>query len=149
KFKFERLGFREKLYLAMAQLWHSLIIQDFVGSHKHASNWIDLFDKNPKMIQVNPVFYLKDANYLLESLYFLRYKSKFNSVLVKFKNQLNDQHFPENENTLTLKVLYVKYHEINSHFLNGTFKQGVEMINPIRLEIKQLHNNIDDHHVLI
>ena len=149
KYTTEELGFREKLYLYMAQLWHSLIIQDFTGSYKNASNWVALFDSHPKMIEANPVFYLKGGNYLLEALYFLRYKSKFNSVLDEFKRHLNESNFPQNANTKTLKFLYVTYHEINQHFLSGSFELGVDMIDDIELEIKQLDTQIDDHHVLV
>ena len=66
KFHISELGFKEKLFLYKAYLWHSLIMQDFASSYKYAQKWVDLFDENPEMKLQNPVFFLKGVNYLLE-----------------------------------------------------------------------------------
>ena len=80
-FDFDKLGFRERLFLYMSQLWYSFIIQDFRGTYKYATKWVELFKENPKMIVSHPVYFLKGQNFLLESLYFLRYHSKIYRVL--------------------------------------------------------------------
>ena len=81
KYELSELGFREKLFLYKAYLWHSLILQDFVASFRYAQKWVDLFEANPSMKIQNPVFYLKGVNFLLESLFLIKYKTKFNAVL--------------------------------------------------------------------
>jgi hypothetical protein len=63
-FKVESLGFREKLIYYQIWVWYSLLVQDFLSSYKYASKWIDTFNKNPEMIKVHPVFYLKGYNFL-------------------------------------------------------------------------------------
>ncbi|NOQ75858.1 MAG: hypothetical protein GQ574_27885 [Crocinitomix sp.] len=148
-FDMDQLGFREKLYLYMAQLWYSFIIQDFKSSYKNAYKWVALFDSNPKMIQTNPVFFLKGNNYLLESLYYLRYTSKFDHVLNTFKQALQHKDFRFNDNTILLRFLYLRYNEINLHFLKGTFKEGIETIPEIEIEIDQYHEKIDAHHIMV
>ena len=75
--KIEDLGFREKLWLYKAHLWYSFLMQDFLNCYKYSLKWVDLFYQNPSMIDLNPVFFLKGNNYLLESLYFLKNKEKF------------------------------------------------------------------------
>ena len=65
QFDWDLLGFREKLWLYKAYLWYSLMTQDFLASYKYASKWVDLFYEEPKMIEVNPVFFLKGNNYCL------------------------------------------------------------------------------------
>lgn len=149
QFTLKELGFREKLYLYMAQLWYSFIIQDFKGSYKNASNWVRLFHEYPKMIVANPVFYLKGNNYLLESLYFLRYPSRFETVLTQFVNTLESKDFILNDNTRILKFLYLRYNEINLHFLHGSFQDGIKKIPTIEEELTELRTKIDAHHIMV
>ena len=72
KVKLKHLGFREKLWYYKAHLWYSFLLQDFLSCYKYASKWVDLFYDNPSMINLNPVFFLKGNNYLMESLFFIR-----------------------------------------------------------------------------
>lgn len=148
-FDLAQLGFREKLYLYMAQLWYSFIIQDFKSSYKNAYKWVDLFDSNPKMVQTNPVFFLKGNNYLLDSLYYLRYVTKFEQVLATFNQTLQRQDFRFNDNTKLLRFLYLRYNEINLHFLKGTFNEGIETIKQVELELEEYHDKIDAHHIMV
>lgn len=148
-FEIEELGFREKLYLNMAQLWYSFIIQDFRSSYKHASKWVDLFTEYPKMIGENPVFFLKGNHYLLEALYFLRYPTKFNEVLEAFKTATQNENFVLNDNTRVLRFLYTRYNEINLHFLRGSFQKGIDTIPEIAEEMEGMRGKIDEHHVMV
>lgn len=77
KFQISNLGFREKLWLYNSYLWYSFLLQDFLNCYKYASKWVNLFYDNPHMISLNPVFFLKGNNYLLEALFFIRKKPKF------------------------------------------------------------------------
>jgi hypothetical protein len=148
-FKFEALGFREKLYLYMAQMWYSFIVQDFKSSYKNAYKWVDLFVSNPKMIRTNPVFFLKGNNYLLDSLYYLRYVTKFEQVFNTFKQALTEENFKHNDNTTLLRFQYLRYNEINLHFLKGTFHDGIDTIPQIEKELEEYRLKIDAHHVMV
>ena len=59
KYKFNDLGFREKLWLYKAHLWQSIITQNFLQSYKYSNKWVELFKNNPKNIIIHPVFYLR------------------------------------------------------------------------------------------
>ena len=83
QFDYETLGFREKLWLYQAHLWYSFLTQDFLSCYKYASKWVGLFYDAPDMINLNPVFFLKGNNYLLESLFFVKYSSQFRETLEK------------------------------------------------------------------
>ena len=70
KVQFKRNRLSEKNYgSTKPYLWQSFLLQDFLNCYKYASKWVDLFHQNPSMINLNPVFYLKGNNYLLESIY--------------------------------------------------------------------------------
>ena len=149
KFKFSKVGFREKLWFYKAHLWYSFLMQDFLNCYKYASKWVDLFHQNPSMINLNPVFYLKGNNYLLESIYFIRNKPKFVKKLEHFKTTVNNTKFNKDENVSTLIFLYTNFHSINQHFIDGSFEEGLELIPQIEKELIQFNDRIDPHHKMI
>lgn len=149
KVTLDDLGFRERLWLYKAHLWYSFLTQDFLSSYKYASKWIDLFKRNPKMIAINPVFYLKGNHYLLESLFFIKHESKFKEVLCQLENDIANEIITQNDNTEVLSFLYLYMNKLNYHFLTGTFKDGFYLIAAIEEKLEKYHNRIDEHHVMI
>ncbi|WP_375242468.1 hypothetical protein [Lacinutrix sp.] len=144
-----KLGFREKLWLYKAHLWYSFLMQDFLNCYKYASKWVSLFQQYPNMINLNPVFFLKGNNYLLESLFFIRNKEKFVQKLKIFNKITSDTNFPKDENVSTLVFLYSNFHKINGHFIDGSFDDGLVLIPEIEIELHQFNNRIDPHHKMI
>lgn len=149
KYEFKNLGFREKLWLYKTHLWYSFLLQDFLKCYRYATKWVDLFHQNPNMISLNPVFYLKGNNYLLESLFFLQDKPKFEKTLQKFEKTVTDLSFPMDENVETLKFLYLNFHRINLHFIDGSFTQGLLLIPKIEGNLKKFSSRVDAHHEMI
>ena len=149
KYKIKDLGFREKLWLYNAYLWYSFLLQDFKNCYKYALKWVDLFYENPSMISLNPVFFLKGNNYLLESLFFIKNKNKFDEALNKFQAVIEDKNFPKDENVEALSFLYFNLNKINSFFIDGSFKEGVELIPKIDKDLERFKDRIDEHHTMI
>ena len=149
KVNIEELGFREKLWLYKAYLWYSFLMQDFLNCYKYASKWVNLFYQNPSMINLNPVFFLKGNNYLLESMFFLRNKPKFVKKLEDFKSIVSNPKFTKNENVSTLIFLYTNFHNINQHFIDGSFEYGLELIPEIENELMLYSSRIDPHHKMV
>lgn len=148
-FDFKNLGFREKLWLFKAHLWYSFLLQDFLNCYKYASKWVDLFYEHPAMINLNPVFFLKGNNYLLESMFFLQNKPKFQKTLKSLEATIADSSFPKDENVETLVFLYINFHKINEHFIDGSFDQGLALIPLIENDLKKYSSRIDEHHKMI
>ena len=148
-YKLSELGFREKLFLYKAYLWHSLIMQDFVLSYKYSQKWVDLFEENPEMKIQNPVFFLKGVNYLLESLYLIKHKTKFNKVLENLNFDIQNENIALNENTKALTFLYYSQNKLNLYFLEGRFHKGLHFISKLLDEIKSYENKIDAHHIMV
>ncbi len=148
-YKNEYLGFREKLFLYMAHLWYALVIQDFRSSYRYATKWVELFEDQPKMIYAYPVHYLKGKNYLIESLFYLRYYSKFKEQLNQLETISKNDKIITNSNTKTLAFLYTRYNQINQHFLTGDFLTGANDISRIENELKSFQDKIDSHHVMV
>ncbi|MDP3313329.1 hypothetical protein [Lutibacter sp.] len=149
KIKLDEMGFREKLFLYKAYLWYSFITQDFVSSYKYSQKWVDLFENNPDMKIQNPVFYLKGVNYLLESLYLIKYKTRFNQTLEKLRYDILNENVAINENTSTLAFLYVNQNKLNLYFLEGNFTLGLTYVETLVKDIKLHETSIDAHHIMV
>lgn len=149
KYNIKTLGFREKLWLYNAYLWYSLLMQDFLNSYKYASKWVNLFYEYPDMIHLNPVFFLKGNNYLLEALFFLKNRDKFKEVLKQLELITVENTLPKNENVEALAFLYINLNKINLHFIDGTFKEGLELIPKMEADLICYKNRIDEHHTMI
>jgi hypothetical protein len=143
------LGFREKLFLYKAYLWHSFIMQDFVATYKYSQKWVDLFEDRPEMKLQNPVFYLKGVNYLLEALYLIKHRTRFKMVLDRLADDINNGAVGLNENTRALSFLYYHQNILNLYFLDGEFTVGLEHIPVLLEELPRFENKIDDHHIMV
>ncbi len=149
EYDLKEMGFKEKLFLYKAYLWYSFIIQDFLSCYKYAKKWVGLFDENPEMKKVNPVFYLKGVNYLLESLFIIQRIKKFESVLFSLKKEMEQELFTLNDNTSSLASLTYYQNRINLYFLEGEFTTGTIIIPEVLKEISIYKKKFDEHHVMI
>lgn len=149
KYDFKTLGFREKLWLYKTHLWYSFLLQDFLNCYRYASKWVDLFHEYPNMVSLNPVFFLKGNNYLLESMFFLQNKPKFLNTLNQFEETVAAASFPKDENVDTLVFLYLNFHKINQHFIDGSFSEGLALIPKIETNLQKFDSRIDAHHKMI
>lgn len=148
KYELKDLGFRELLWVYKAHLWYSFLVQDFLACYRYATKWVDLFYNNSTMIYLNPVWYLKGNNYLLECLYLIKYKSYFKKALDKLEATIASEEFPNNENVQSLSVIYIYNNKFNLHFLEGTFKEGEYLIAEVLERLKLHEDSVDEHHVM-
>lgn len=149
KFDQSKFGFREKYWFYNANLWRSFLVQDFLSCYKYALKWVTLFYDNPSMIYLNPVFFLKGNHYLLESLYMLKYKSKFKKYLLLLEETIKDTRFPVNDNIASLSFLYVYNNKLNYHILEGTFIESEYLIPEILAKLKTHSEHLDEHHEML
>ncbi|MDN3666635.1 hypothetical protein ACFFU1_09670 [Algibacter miyuki] len=149
KYDINQLGFREKLWLYKSYLWYSFLTVDFLSCYKYSSKWVDLFYEKEDMIALNPVFFLRGNNYLLESLYFLGKYNKFKESLIKFEIVINEKWFPKDDNLDGLAFLFKYNNKFNLHFIEGSFEEGLPLVDTVLLELKSYRNRIDEHHVMV
>jgi len=149
EFEFGNLGFREKLWLYKAKLWYSFLTQDFLSCFKYSSKWVNLFNKNPNMIRVNPVSYLKGNHYLLESLFYIKHKTKFRKTLSELEQNIENGIVLQNGNTEVLSFIHLHLNKLNLHFLDGTFAEGLYLVEEIEQGLKKYSSRIDQHHLML
>ena len=124
-------------------------MQDFISSFKYSKKWVDLFQEKPEMKLQNPVFYLKGVNYLLESLYLTRQKTKFNTVLSLLEKDIDEGNIALNANTKILNFLYLNQNKLNLFFLEGRFSEGLVYVNDLLDELELYTTKIDKHHIMV
>ncbi|WP_053978476.1 hypothetical protein [Mangrovimonas xylaniphaga] len=149
KYDINELGFRERLWLYKANLWYSFLLQDFLNCYKYALRWVKLFDKHPDMINLNPVFFIKGNNYLLEALFYTKNKRKFEHYLRKFETIVAAKSFPKDENVEALTFLYLNVNRLNYYFIDGSFQEGLYLIPIIEKDLQEYKDRIDEHHTMV
>jgi hypothetical protein len=149
RYDIEKLGFREKLWLNKAYLWYSFLIQDFKSSYKYAKKWVVLFYEHPEMIVLNPVFFLRGKQYLLEALFYIKDIKRFKETLEKLEREISKVTFPKSENVQSLLFLHMYSHRLNLHFMQGTFQEGITLIDPVLNGLILHKGRLDEHHVMI
>ena len=148
EYEISALGFREKLWLYKAHLWYSFLLQDFLNCYRYSLKWVDLFYDYPDMRKLNPVFFIRGYNYLLESLFMIRNREKFEFHLKRFELAIEEGNVSTDENTRALIFQYLSTHRINLCFMQGTFARGVELIPEIEQQLKTYRSRIDEHHIM-
>lgn len=149
KLKGLELGFREQLWLNKAYLWYSFLVQDFRSCYRYALKWVDLFREHPEMIKLNPVFFIRGNQYLLEALFFIGDIPRFREVLLDLENQTAATDFPHGPNVDSLLFLHLNSHRLNLHFMEGTFAEGIALVPRINKGIKAYASTIDEHHIMM
>ena len=143
-----KMGFREKLWLYKAYLWYSFLVQDFLSCYRYALKWVQLFDEHPGMTNLNPVFFLRGHQYLLESLFFIQDRKRFPKALGRFREVVTGTDFPRDDNISSLIFLYSYTHQLNLHFLEGRFTDGLSLVDQVLEGIDRYRSTIDEHHVM-
>lgn len=149
EFDIKDLGFREKLWLYNSYLWLSFLVQDFTSCYKYSKKWVELFQDFPKMISLNPVWYLKGNQYLLESLFFIQDHKRFEQVMQELEANIQDKSFPKDDNIEGLVFLYLNTDKLNLCFMKGLFDEGLALVDGILKGIKRFKNRIDEHHIMV
>lgn len=143
------LSFYEKLYFYIAYSWYSHIIQDFRMAYRYAQKWVDLFHKEPLMLEQEPEWYLKGIHRLQEALFNLQHYAKFKENLSLLKSFSEQNQHMGRENMELLTFLYLSTARMNLHFLEGSFSKGLMIIPEILEQIEVYQKQLDPYHVLV
>ena len=143
------LGFFEELYLNVSYAWYSHIVQDFLLQYRYAQKWVDLFHNEQEMLALEPIWFLKGQHILLEALFILNHSEKLRLEIKILDDFLENPPVRSNENLETLGFIYLYTAKINSHFLEGTFSEGLELIPELNKNIEKFSDRVDPHRIMI
>ncbi|MFA5668546.1 MAG: hypothetical protein WC967_04825 [Balneolaceae bacterium] len=144
-----KLGFFEEHYLYVSYAWYSLIVQDFLLQYRYSQKWVELFRKNPDMLALEPIWYIKGMHVLLEALFMLGHYDKHEQELKHLEEFVKNPPSRTNENLETIGFMYSYTSKINSHFIAGTFSEGIKLVPELNQELDRFSTRVDPHRILI
>jgi hypothetical protein len=142
-------GFYEKLYLYQSYCWYAFIRQDFLMYYRYSQKWIDLFDEDPMLIEVETGHYVKGMHTLLNALFDLRNFEKFDIVLKKFELFAKTSVAAQHDNFRTHTSIYINSAKINYHLMKGSFKEGLALVPEIEEKLYEYALQVDRHRILV
>jgi hypothetical protein len=142
-------GFYERLYLYQCYCWYAFIRQDFLQYYRYTQKWVDLFEEYPNMYEIETAHYIKGMHNLMGAHFDLRNAKKLQEVIEKFEKFSHRKVVKENDINHILVFVYLTTARINSHFLEGSFSEGLKMVPHIEEKLKEYELYLDRHRVLV
>ena len=142
-------GFYEKLYKYQCYCWYAFILQDFLLYYRYCQKWVDLFETETKMIEIETAHYIKGMHNLMSAHFDLRNYHKFNDTICRFEAFTQTPTVLENQNNKIQTFVYLNLSKINRHFMEGTFEAGIAEIPLIEEKLTEYELYLDRHRVLV
>jgi hypothetical protein len=142
-------GFYEKLYLCQSYCWYAFIRQDFIMYYRYSQQWINLFEQEPGMIEVETGHYIKGLHNLLNAHFDLRNFRKFSVVLQQFEAFADKASSGTQEIFRIHSFIYINSARLNKHLMEGRFREGLALIPYIEEKLTEYALFIDQHRVLV
>jgi tetratricopeptide (TPR) repeat protein len=117
--------------------------------YRYAQKWVDLFDKEEHMKQIESAQYIKGLHNLITSLFDLRYVDKFKETIAVLENVMDSPIVANNQNNKIQSFVYLYIAKINQHFLEGSFSEGLAMVPTMEEKLKEIEMYMDSHRVLV
>lgn len=142
-------GFYERMYYYQSFCWYAFIRQDYLMYYRYSKKWVDEFDNNPEMLELETGNYIKGIHNLLNAHFNLRNFEGFNEALKVFEAFSNSPVVQQNDNHRIQVFVYLYIAKINKHFLEGTFEEGLRLVAFITERLDEYELFLDKHRTLI
>jgi hypothetical protein len=142
-------GFYEKLYLYQSYCWYTFIKQDFLMYYRYSAKWIELFDEQPSLIEVETGHYIKGMHNLLNAHFDLRNFENFEITLKRFERFEKTVAARRHDNFRVHTSIYINNARINQHLMTGTFTEGIKMVPAIEKNLEEYSLFVDRHRILV
>jgi hypothetical protein len=142
-------SFYEKLYLYQCCCWASFIRQDFLQYYRYTQKWVDLFDREPYMIELETGHYIKGMHNLMSSHFDLGNYQKLTETLHQFKLFCDSKIVEQNINNKIQCFVYYNISLLNKHFLEGSFTKGLQLVPEIEEKLNEYWLYLDRHRILV
>jgi len=142
-------GFYEKLYFFQCYCWYGFITQDFLMHYRYAQKWVDLYEQEDGMKQIESAQYIKGLHNLINAHFDLKNIEKLKETILILEQFSDTPIVLNNKNNLIQSFVYLYIAKINQHFLEGTFSEGLAMIPTMEEKLKEIEMYMDSHRVLV
>jgi hypothetical protein len=145
----EARGFYERLYLYQSYCWYAFIRQDFLMYYRYTQKWVELFEKEKFMIEVETAHYIKGMHNLMGAHFDLQNYNKLKEALSTFEAFSKSDVVENNDNNRIQTFVYLNISRINKHFMEGTFSEGLKLVPYIEEKLEEYYLYLDRHRVLV
>ncbi|MCW3092399.1 MAG: hypothetical protein JWP81_3468 [Ferruginibacter sp.] len=142
-------SFYERLYLYQSYCWSAFIRQDFLQYYRYTQKWVNLFDEEPFMTEIETAHYIKGMHNLMGSHFDLGNHRKLVETLAIFDQFCTSELVQNNVNNRIQCFVYRTISVFNKHFLEGSFTEGLALIPGIEEKIKEYEIYLDRHRILV
>ena len=142
-------GFYERLYLYQCYTWYAFIRQDFLQYYRNTQKWIDLFEEQPEMYEVETAHYIKGMHNLMGAHFALRNAKKMEETIEQFEKFAHRKVVKANDINRILVFVYLTTSRINKHFIDGSFTEGLKLVPHIEEKLEEYELYLDRHRVLV
>lgn len=142
-------GFYEKLYYYQSFCWYGYIRQDFLMYYRYSRKWVDMFTEYPFMLEWETGNYIKGMHNLLTAHFSLRNFKGFEETLHEFEDFSKTDLVTQIENNRIQVFVYLYISKINKHFQEGTFEEGLKLVDFITDKLNEYELYLDKHRTLI
>ncbi|MEL7161400.1 MAG: hypothetical protein AAFN92_11650, partial [Bacteroidota bacterium] len=149
KAKYDDLDFWGKIYFCQSYTWMHLMCHEYPQCYRYTERWVELFRENQRMISANAPLYLKGLHNKLSTLFNMWQYEKFMEALAELDLFPHQFDLTNNVNVQGLYHLYQFDHQIQRHYMEGTFKEGLGLVPQITEVIADNRYNWDDHRIMI
>ncbi|MGN6495533.1 MAG: hypothetical protein ACTHLE_26325 [Agriterribacter sp.] len=142
-------AFYTRHYLYQCYAWYGFILQDLLMYYRYCQKWVDAFEKEPYMKNVDTQLYIKGMHNLLNAHFLLLNYDKFACTLKQFEAFYDSKEANGNDNNRTQSFIYLYVAKVNKHFLEGSFTEGLKLVPEIEGKINEYRLKMDRHRVLV
>lgn len=142
-------GFYERLYLYQSYCWYAFIRQDFLLYYRYTQKWVDIFNEQPNMIEVETGNYIKGMHNLMGAHFDLFNPKRLAETIEQFEKFAHRKVVLQNENNRILVFTYLYTSKINLYFLEGRFSEGLKLVPHIEEKLQEYELYLDRHRVLV
>lgn len=142
-------GFYEKMYYYQCFCWYAYIRQDFLMYYRYSKKWVNIYNEYPKMLEWETGNYIKGMHNLLNAHFSLRNFKGFEAALCEFEAFSESDIVKEIDNNRIQVFVYLYISKINKHFLEGTFEEGLKLVDFITEKLNEYELYLDKHRTLI
>ena len=149
KIDYETLDFYGKIYYCQAYTWFHLMGQEYALCYRYTRRWVDLFHERPEMRDPAAALYLKGLHNLLATLFNMWQYDRFVEELHQLDLFPHQFDLTNNVNIQGLYHLYQFDHQIQRHYMEGTFTEGLGLVPQIMEVIEDNRYNWDERRHMI
>ena len=143
------VGFYQKLFFSQSYCWYAFIRQDFLMYYRYTQKWVDQFEEHPQMIRIETGNYIKGLHNLLNAHFNLRNYKGFEKTLKIFDNFNKSDIVKLNDNNRIQVFVYLYISKLNQHILEGTFQEGLAIVDKITHQLDDYELYLDRHRTMI